>query len=147
MPHNLQWQPGEHGKGFLIKPDEMYARKRPEILGAKPLIWTWPTKDLRPTHPQMKVRTVHESPMGMMPEPSSYFHIDPQGGLYVYGHGRELTPEDHAAIREADPRLRPAGEIPKMESDSYGHANRILELLGGKKLSQWIETRWREIRS
>jgi hypothetical protein len=82
-------------------------------------------------------------------DPNSYFHIKPDGGIWLFGPGRKLSNEDYAAISAADPRLTPDAQEPQVESDSYGHANRLLELLGGTRIGRWIEwpRRWRERRS
>lgn len=143
--HQLNWEPGQHGKGFLVKPSEVGIQNIPDIAGAEPIICTWSTNDMKPTHAQMGARIIGTTPQGMEPEPTSYFHIDPRGGLYVFGHGRELTPEDHTAITQADPRLRPADQIPNVEPDSYGHAHRLLDLVSSTRLGRWFETRWREL--
>jgi hypothetical protein len=140
IQHNLQWAPGTEGKGFILRPGANF----PHMQGAQPIVHTWPTQGMRPTHPQMKVRAVGQVPHGMIPDPTSYFHIQPDGGVYQFGSGRVLNDEDYGTLKEADPNLNPVGAQPKVETNGYGHANRLLEILG-----KWreIPTRWRERQS
>ncbi len=144
--HNLKWQPGTHGKGFLIKPTDTGIHHWPYLAQAAPIVWTWPTENLKPTHSQMKVHTFSETPQGMSAAEKSYFHITPEGGVYLYGGGRALDNNDHAAISGADPRLQRADQAPEIEPDAYGHANRLLEILGGRQVGKWSElpNYWRE---
>lgn len=137
VQHNLQWAPGTEGKGFILRPLSNF----PHLRDAEPLVWTWPTQGMKPTHAQMKVRTVGNVPQGMSPDQTSYFHIQPDGGVYQFGSGRVLDDADHQALNGADQNLTPAGAQPKVQSDGYGHANRLLEILG-----RWreIPKRWRE---
>lgn len=141
--HKIKRLPGQEGKGFILKPGRAF----PQLAGAYPIVWTWPTKDLRPTHAQMKVHSTYEAPHGMLPDENSYFHIRPDGGVFVYGAGRHLSPGDHAAIQSADPELWDAakGNV-EVEPDDYGHANRLLKILEGTRIGRWIEwpQRWRK---
>lgn len=142
IQHQLGWEPGTEGKGFLIKPTPMGVQNWPYLAQAQPLVWTWPTENMRPTHPQVRTGTPAAVPQGMAPDPTSYFHIKPDGGIWLYGSGRQLSDDDYATIGNADPRLLQAQTAPQVDPDSYGHANRLLEILKGSSLRRWL--RWRE---
>lgn len=147
IDHRTGWSPGTEGKGFLIKPTPNGIRNWPVLQGAQPLVWTWPTEDMYPTHPQMKTQTFTAVPQGMSPDPTSYFHIKPDGGVYQVGSGRKLNDEDYGTLKNADPNLDPVTKQPKVQTDGYGHANRLMEILGVKKLGRWFEvpSRWRRV--
>lgn len=89
----------------------------------------------------MKVKTPGTLPQGMTPDPSSYFHITPEGGLFVYGAGRKLEPEDINAISDADPRLFRSEAPSAVQTDGYGHANRLLDILNGVRTGRWFRRR------
>jgi hypothetical protein len=96
--HRLNWQPGQEGKGFIIKPI------KPDD-DREPIVWTWPTDHMRPTHPEMAVRTIHDSPQGMKYELESAFHIEPNGSLWQFGGNRVMRDENAQTIMQADPNL------------------------------------------
>lgn len=146
--HNLQWEPGQTGKGFIVKPTDVGIKNFPNLEEAQPLVWTWPTEDMRPTHSQMGTKAIWNAPQGMKPVPSTYFHITPDGGIRQFGGGRTLSPDEQNTINNADPRLSPAeGPTPQIQTDGYGHANRLLEILGTIRKGRWIEwpRRWHKI--
>lgn len=139
--HNLGWEPGNEGKGFILRPGANF----PHMQGAAPLVWTWNTQGMKPTHDQMAVRATGNVPHGMLPDRTSFFHIQPNGGVYLHGSGRTLNDDDYALLKDADSNLDPVSQQPKVESDSYGHANRLLELLSNLRPGRWreIPARWR----
>lgn len=136
--HKLHWEPGQEGKGFIIRPTPNGIKHWPELTNVDPVIWTWPTQGMKPTHSQMGTKTIYEVPQGMAPDQTSNFHIQPDGGVYQFGSGRVLNDSDHQAINEADSNLTPIDPQPESE---YGHANRLLEILG---MWRRIPNLWRE---
>lgn len=107
--HWLTWQPGQEGKGFILNNGR---------------VWTWPTEDMRPMHLN---RSAPVKAMGGQVRGETAFHIDPNGGVWQYGPGRNLDQWDVARLNMADRRLNvteaPAG------AEGYGHSQEVYNQL------------------
>lgn len=109
--HELNWQPGSEGKGFVLNN------------GA---VWTWPTLHMRPMHMQ-KSKVVKSRGLGV--EPQSAFHIQPDGEVYTYGPDRIISEPNKQTIAEADPNLNVPGAMANIPQNDYGHAQNLLDTL------------------
>jgi hypothetical protein len=109
--HWLTWEPGTEGKGFILDNGR---------------VWTWPTQGLRPMHLN---RAAVVKAKGGRVKPGSAFHITPEGGVFSYGPGRKLTPQDHGVLAMADLRLRPSAPPAVQNTDGYGHSQNIYDKL------------------
>lgn len=92
----LGWDPGYKGKGFILTGPQ------------EPIVWTWRVgPDLRPTHAEKSVQTIHDAPQGY--QPTSLFHVTDDGTLFSFGRKPLEDPAIETVI-QSDPRIRATQE-------------------------------------
>lgn len=120
--HNLTWQQGGPGKGFVLQDGS---------------IWTWPTAHMRPVHHAMETAAGMQ---GAAPvKRGSEFHIEPHGRVWQYNQPdipgdspgyRSMDPDDRFNILKSNAGLwfgQPGDEHPpNVQDDGYGHATAIM---------------------
>ena len=110
--NRLEWTIGHEGKGFICTDGS---------------VWTWNTENLRPMHWQKNGQAKH---LGLTVRCETAFHICPDGEVWQFGEGRKLTWDDQNLLMYTACHLHfDPFRAPSVETDGYGHANRLLELL------------------
>jgi len=131
--HMAEWNPGNPGKGYIARPG---VHAKPDTV---PIVRTWDTKDMKPTHPEQAVGQT-QIDFKVKADPTSFFHITPDGQVWLYGADRTLSDEDKALISDAHPNIKifhdnhyprkPNFErAPVIRDDGFGHAQNVLDIL------------------
>jgi hypothetical protein len=117
--HKLEWNPGQEGKGFILKDGS---------------VWTWPTKDMRPNHDQKKQQARVERNYETDAIPSSNFHINSDGSVWQFNpfRGPDAKPErfldqdQRAMIANAGLEVGSLLPSAPVQADPYGHAENLM---------------------
>lgn len=120
--HNLQWQPGGPGKGFILQDGSVY---------------TWPTQNMRPQHDAVETRARMD---GAAPvKRGTEFHIEPHGRVWQFNRQgdrpgdlgwRSFDPDDRFNIMKSNAGLwfgQPGDmQPPNVVDNGYGHATELM---------------------